>query len=208
MKTILLSFLFLLISCTGQKEKPADAINLLANNSLDQWDYVTQDSLFTMDKIWHVNNNILFCNGAIKGYIYTKKEYSNYKLSFDWRWSNGPGNSGVLLHIVQPDSVWPACIQAQLKADNAGDLIMMGGSSIAEQTDKTNRFVKKFKENVENIPGKWNTYEILCKADSIIIHINGVLQNKATKASLSKGQIGLQSEDHAIEFKNIFLEQL
>ena len=171
MKTIFFIGLFFLISCTSQEEKSAAPIDLLAGNSLDQWGYVSEDSMFSIEKIWHINNSILFCNGAVKGYIYTKKEYSDYKLTFEWRWSNGPGNSGVLLHIVHPDSVWPACIQAQLKADNAGDLIMMGGSSIAEQTDKTNRFVKKFKENVENLPGKWNTYEILCKADSIIIHI-------------------------------------
>ena len=208
MKTIFFIGLFFLISCTSQEEKSAAPIDLLAGNSLDQWGYVSEDSMFSIEKIWHINNSILFCNGAVKGYIYTKKEYSDYKLTFEWLWSNGPGNSGVLLHIVHPDSVWPACIQAQLKADNAGDLIMMGGSSIAEQTDKTNRFVKKFKENVENLPGKWNTYEILCKADSIIIHINGLLQNKASQASLSKGQIGLQSEERAIEFKNIFLEKL
>jgi hypothetical protein len=60
----------------------------------------------------------------------------------------------------------------------------------------------------ENPPGEWNRYEILCKADSISLEVNGVLQNTAGQATVTSGHIALQSEGKPIEFKTVKLQPL
>ena len=197
----------LLLSCASKEKEKQNITNLLKGNNLDQWGFILEDSLLTMDDIWSVNEGVLYCSGAVNGYIYTKEDYADYTFSFDWRWPDEAGNSGVLLHISRPDEIWPVCIEAQLKAENAADLIMMGGTSIKEQSDRTNRRVAKLNESNEKTPGEWNSYKIICRSDSIKVFINDVLQNQASQTSVSKGKIGLQSECKPIEFKNIALQQ-
>jgi hypothetical protein len=56
--------------------------------------------------------------------------------------------------------------------------------------------------------GEWNTMEVICKANTIEVVVNGVLQNKATGVSASEGFICLQSEGKDIEFRNLILTKL
>jgi hypothetical protein len=60
----------------------------------------------------------------------------------------------------------------------------------------------------EKAVGEWNTAEITCKASTIEVAVNGVIQNKATGISHSKGYICLRSEGKDIEFKNVYLTKL
>lgn len=220
MKSVLLFCLIFLFGCnskpaaddnsesakSGQSLAVKQVINLLENNSLDQWTFYLADSTVSPQTIWSVKDSIVQCSGAVNGYMRTNENYSDYKLTLDWRWSEEPGNSGVLLHITGTDNVWPKCIEAQLMSGNAGDFYLIGGSTVKEQVDKTSRRIEKKSENSENPAGEWNHYEIICSADQITLYVNGVLQNKASQASLQSGMIGLQSEGKPIEFKNIYLE--
>ncbi len=56
--------------------------------------------------------------------------------------------------------------------------------------------------------GEWNIMEIACKANTIEVYVNGVLQNKGTGVTINKGHICLQSEGKDIQFKNVFLTNL
>jgi hypothetical protein len=66
--------------------------------------------------------------------------------------------------------------------------------------------VVKLKDSSEKPLGEWNVYEIICKDDWIVVLVNGLLQNVATKTSVSWGKICLQSEGGPIEFRNIYIE--
>jgi hypothetical protein len=50
--------------------------------------------------------------------------------------------------------------------------------------------------------------EVTCKANTIEVNVNGILQNKATGITDSKGYICLQSEGKDVEFRNVFLTKL
>ncbi len=63
-------------------------------------------------------------------------------------------------------------------------------------------------DSSEKPAGEWNTMEVICKSDTIEVIVNGVLQNKGTGVSMSKGHICLQSEGKDIEFRNVFLTKL
>ena len=138
----------------------------------------------------------------------TEQEYSDYILEFDWRWTEQPGNSGLLMHISGPDEVWPKSIESQLHAGDAGDIWVIGGTTFAEHVNKDDRRTPKKEASNEKPVGEWNHKKVICKGDTIEIWVNGVLQNKATGASVQKGYIGLQSEGAPIEFRKIVLKPI
>ena len=84
----------------------------------------------------------------------------------------------------------------------------MNGADMNERTDKSKPFVNKMAASSEKPTGEWNTMEVICKANTIEVYVNGVLQNKGTNVNLSKGSICLQSEGKDIEFRNVYLTEL
>jgi hypothetical protein len=118
------------------------------------------------------------------------------------------GNSGVLLHVHEPDRVWPRSIEAQLAAGHAGDFWVIGGSTFNEHTARFSRRTQKHYAAAERPMGEWNRMEITCEGDRIEVRVNGVLQNMATGASLEHGYIGLQSEGSPIAFRRVHLRPL
>ena len=83
-------------------------------------------------------------------------------------------------------------------------MIFAGGTKASELGDST-RMMKKYGDSSEKSPGAWNVYEIISRNDSVIVFVNGTLQNTATHPSVSEGYIGLQSEGAPIEFRNIYI---
>jgi hypothetical protein len=84
----------------------------------------------------------------------------------------------------------------------------MGGADMNERKDKSTIVVKKMSSSSEKPAGEWNTMEVVCKANTIEVYVNGKLQNRGTGLSLSKGSICLQSEGKDIEFRNVYLTKL
>jgi len=138
----------------------------------------------------------------------TKESYSDYTLHLEWRYPLELSNSGVFIHAQLPDTIWPKCIECQLKAGNAGDFVAMGGSDMNERTDKSVRVVAKLAGSAEKAVGEWNTMEVTCISDNIDVFVNGVLMNKATGVTLKEGHICMQSEGKDIEFRNVYLTRL
>ncbi|MDR1788760.1 MAG: DUF1080 domain-containing protein [Opitutaceae bacterium] len=142
-----------------------------------------------------------------------------------------PRNNGVLLHMQgNAESarlgVWPKSLEAQLAEGQAGDFWVIGGvetdqwralrektlaaaSSEKERKSALSlRRVPKTGPAAEKPIGQWNTYEIVCRGDTVVTTVNGVEQNRATGLNVSEGHICLQSEGSAIEFRNINLTPL
>ena len=177
------------------------------------WKLFVPDESVDVQKVWSVKDGVIRCEGKPNGYMRTEASYSNYKLHIEWRWVEGEypnRNSGVLLHISVPDKVWPKCIEAQLWSGDAGDFWVMNGTGITadgkrvQSEPKAQRSPKKH-ESSEKPIGQWNSCDIYCKGDSIRCVVNGVVQNECTKASVTSGMIGLQSEGVPIEFRNIHI---
>jgi hypothetical protein len=189
-------------------KNPAGEENLLNSMDLSNWVYQLKDATADPGTVFTVKDGVIHITGNPFGYMRTKDQYGNYRLKLEWRWPAEATNSGVFIHIQAPDAIWPACIECQLMAGNAGDFICMGGSDMIERTDKTNIVVAKKNASNEKPVGEWNTLEVICRDNSIVVSVNGLLQNEATGVSLSKGFIGLQSEGKEIEFRNISLTRL
>ena len=202
----------LLTSCTKDNK-----VLLFNGKDLVNWEKVVFEEA-DVNEVFRVEEGIIKVSGVPNGYIVTKESYSNYQLHVEWRWAAEPSNSGVLLHVQEKNlKEWPFCIEAQLKHPNAGDIVMIGhgaGVTVGDSTyfinpdERRYKVAEKFEESSENQAGEWNSYDITCDGDNIELKINGVIQNKATGATLESGPIALQSEGSPIEFRNVYLVPL
>jgi hypothetical protein len=179
------------------------------------WDSAAkkQDTTTPMAAVWSVEDGVLVCQGKPPGYIRTEKEYSNYKLSLEWRWPEGTvkGNNGVLVHTSTPNAlgVWPKSVEVQLAFGNAGDFWVIGTELEVPDLEKRRQGRRHLNltDNSEKPAGQWNKMEILARGDEIKVWVNGDLVNHATRCNVTRGAISLQSEGALIHFRNIYLTQ-
>ncbi len=192
------------------KSQDKDTITLFNEKDFEGWHMYLKDADANPKDVWKVRDGAIWCKGEPTGFIRTKKEYSDFKLVFEWRWPEKPSNSGVLLHMSGEEKIWPLCMEAQLMHKRAGDFVGMG-CDFNENKNKKGEFISyapRMNDSNEKKPGGWNTYEIVCNGDTIELKVNGQLQNKATGVSIRKGFIGFQSEGSPIMFRNFKLTPL
>ncbi len=211
MKTLvfLLLISFSLGSFSQNKER------LFNGKNLDGWSTYVSDAKINPAAFFYVKDGLIETPGVPMGYLRTKKEYQNYRLHVEWRYPEIPTNSGIFIHTVGPDKIWPTHYQCQLKHFFAGDFIIQGEGVSATvrdtvylSTPKLKPIAPKTKSSSENKAGEWNSYDIVCQGNTIEVKVNGVLQNYATKCSNTKGGIGLQAEGSKIQFRNIWIEKI
>jgi hypothetical protein len=187
---------------------PAQRVELFDGKSLSGWAFTSKDTNAVAASIWSVTNGVIACEGKPYGYARTVQTYRDYQLHLEWRWPDGPGNSGVFLHVNPPDKVWPMCYEAQLLAGSAGEIRCNGGSTASGLTPANPKSFPRRQPSSELPAGEWNSYDIVCHSNTISVRVNGVLQNDIAGTSVSSGAIGLQAEGKLVEFRNIYLEPL
>jgi hypothetical protein len=211
MKTILLSLSFLLtISLTLPA---ADTIQLFNGKDLSGWEFdVERDA--DPATVWSIKDGILYCQGKPRGVVRTKKTYSDYELTIEWRWPEGSkgGNNGCLIHSQSPRElgIWPKSLEVQLASGNAGDFWVIGCTIEVEpeRTPEKGRRILNLTNDSEKPIGEWNTMKILSKDGAVKVWVNGDLVNHGTNCSLKEGAISLQSEGAPIQFRKVELKPL
>ena len=98
-------------------------------------------------------------------------------------------------------------IEVQLHEGNAGDFWVIGTElDVADEEKRVQgRRHLNLTDGSEKPIGEWNTMEIVCKGDTITVHVNGDLVNEATNCNVTEGAICLQSEGAPIEFRKVVL---
>lgn len=211
----LLLFVCALCSATSAL---AEQIALFNGRDLSGWTVYVDGDGVASEEAWSVDNGVIRASGVGKGYLHTDRAHADYVLTLDWRWpegdAGGRANSGVLLHIVGPDTLWPKSIEAQLKTGRAGDFASFSDARSDNEIVSRNPGgastgrLPRPGESAEKPVGEWNTYRITARGGELVLEVNGREVNRLTGVTPSGGHIGLQSEGHAIEFRNISLEPL
>ena len=215
----------LLISSVASAAEP---IKLFNGKDLTGWQPVLDPPDADPTKTWSVRDGLLHCTGQPRGYLRTTiDDYKNYHLRVEWRWPEGTAdraNNGVLVHTSTPNAlgVWPRSLEVQLANGNAGDFWVIPGNDSPNATkidvplkgvpgyeDRiAGRRHLNFTEGSENPIGEWNTMEIICKADTVAVLVNGELVNYAFNCNIDSGAISLQSEGAPIEYRIVVLTPL
>lgn len=196
-------------ACGEQTDGTSEATPYVLFNGKDfeGWKLFIPNENVDPATVWSARDGVVRCAGEPAGYMRTEKKFSNYKLTFEWRWPDKGGNSGCLLHINGEDKVWPKSIESQLHSGDAGDFWVIDGTDFKEHKPNKpgDRRVPKMTQSNEKPVGEWNKKEVICSGNTIKIYVNGLLQNVATETTVTEGHIGLQSEGTPIEFRNIML---
>lgn len=192
----------------------AGPIALFNGQNLDGLHVCLDDPSIAADDAWKAEEGVLRATALGKGYIRTDMPYADYQMHVEWRWPQGPGNSGVVLHIVNADQVWPKGFEAQLKADRAGDIVMFADARGREEVlgrnpggVSTGR-IERPGPSREKPVGEWNSYDITARGGTITLAVNGKEVNRVTDTVPNAGMIGLQTEGTPIEFRNWTLTPL
>ena len=165
-------------------------------------------------EMWQVQEGILHATGVGKGYIRTQLPYADYSLHVEWRWPKEPGNSGVLVNMVNGDQLWPKGFECQLARGRAGEFASFGDARSKEEIVSRNpngvstgRLLLRV-PSAEKPIGEWNAYDIVVAGDTITLLVNGVEVNRMTGVAPSAGMIGLQAEGTPIDFRSFALTPL
>ena len=195
------------ISLNQKAKVSKDTVWIFNGKNLSNLKLILDKDNIKADNIYSIKDNSIFFNKGYKGYIRTKEKYSGFNLHAEWKWTkkNEKGNSGILVFIQSTDTIWPNCIQINFKEQHAGDLIAMNGAEFYEAVGKSKNTEVIHSSSSENPEGEWNSCDIFCHADSMIVYINSVLQNRATKIVNHDGYVGWQLEGKPIALRNLFL---
>jgi hypothetical protein len=217
MKTLMKSALLLCLSVVVFSCGSDKKIELFNGQDLDNWNIVVDSEDGEPKDLFYVEDGVMHTLGAPFGYIRTKESFSNYKLHVEWKWTDEPSNSGVLINVQGKELIFPHCIEAQLMNGKAGDIVLMGkgagitveGSDYMVESEE-NRYlsITKFEESSEKAAGEWNSYDIISVDGTLELYVNGVLQNKGSSMTLTEGNIALQSEGSPLQFRNIYLQPM
>jgi hypothetical protein len=220
--TSLFFVLFVFLACTSKDE----AISLFNGTDLSGWvvDVPVMDTNPDTINPFIVRNGMLVSLGEPRGHLISEKEYQNYRLQIEYRFSSNPGNCGVLLHTSTPrflNDMFPKSIEAQLMHGNAGDFWCIGEDiSVPDMesrrgpkeewgtTKGKRRQIVNLTDDSENPVGEWNTIIIECFEDKIKVWVNNDMVNHGTNCTASSGKIALQAEGSEVEFRKIELKPI
>jgi len=154
-------------------------------------------------KSWKVNKEFFECTGKPNGYICTKKSYSNYIMTLEFRYPKQAGNTGVLNYISGKHKIWPACVEVQGHYQRLAQIFAMGGARGPRSDGDGDARKKARKPHTE-----WNKFEITSKDGVLSAKLNGIFIGTSGPYMVHKGPIGFQSEGAPVHFRNIRIKQL
>ncbi len=184
-----------------------DTIYLFHGRNLKNLKFIWRNKADYHKKLYEISDGAIIFRSHEAGYIRSRKKYRSFVLHAEWAWlsPNENGNSGILIYIQKPDVVWPECIQVNYKNQHAGDFISMKGTFFPQAKNKPKGVVPILNKPSEKPVGEWNTCNVVCEGDSVMVYVNGVFQNKATNVTLKSGYVGFQMEGLPVKFRDMYI---
>ncbi|MGJ8696935.1 MAG: 3-keto-disaccharide hydrolase [Verrucomicrobiaceae bacterium] len=168
-----------------------------------------------------VRDGMLVSLGKPGGHVITNAVHENYCFELEYRFVNGPGNCGVLVHASTPRELYgmfPKSIEVQMHHENAGDFWCIGENIEVPDMEARRpkgqnqkwggaqgdaRRILNLTDGSEKPVGEWNKMKIECRGDEVKVWMNGDFVNHGMKCTASKGRIALQAEGVEVEFKEL-----
>lgn len=181
-----------------------------------------------------------------QAYLQTNADYGDYRLSLEYKWGekkypprmDALRDSGVIYHIWGARPLdWAYGVEAQIQEGDTGDIIVISTQGTSEVLRETQRYapakeggvtqtIGQFGRSVKirhgalnELPGQWNTLEIVVRGDTATHIVNGFVNLRVTGLKkwdqatsswvrLDRGKIALQAEFAEVSFRNIRIRPL
>jgi len=185
---------------------------LFNGKDLKGWKIKLKDDKGDPAKAFVVKDGEIQVPGDPWGYFYTEKPYKNYVVQYSWTYPKDQPekttmNSGLLIHIQEPHTVWPKSVEPQGRYKDHGKIYFPGWPK-DNKDSKDTTFDEAAQKKALKASHEWNTTEATVRADgTIAVSINGV-PVATGKTALTSGPIGFQAEGARIHFKDIKIKML
>lgn len=223
------NFVFLILSasiawsCKMTSDKTTGTTSLFNGKDLTGWHYDVPELDTAKGKTtpFIVRNGMLVSLGKPEGHLITDSVFENYRLDVEYRFTDQPGNCGVLVHASTPRALYgmfPKSLEVQMMHENAGDFWCIveditvpnmeqrrGPKENWGVTEGKERRIINLTDGAEKPLGEWNKMKIECLKDEIKVWVNDVPVNHGTQCTAQRGQIAVQAEGVAVEFRKIDL---
>ena len=218
MKPTFLYFIFL-ISFSYSLVSKSKVQSLFNGEDLSGWsmDIPAHDKKPELPKSFIVRNSMLVSLGKTSGHLLTDKEYENYRLIAEYRFTGKPGNCGILVHASKLRNLYkmyPKSIEVQMNHTHAGDFWCIvedikvpdmvkrrGAKEKWGITEGKARRILNLTDGSENPVGDWNRMKIECLKDEVKVWVNGELVNQGHGCTAQKGKLSIQAEGSEVEFR-------
>ena len=186
-----------------QKNGKPTTEDLLAKSIEDTWQQFSSKENVALGDVWKIveveNEKHLKCVGEPKGFLYTKKKFSDFELTLEWKYTSDPnGNSGVLVYTQDEMRLWPVSMQIQLHQPKAGSVFPSDGAK-GTSSDVA---------SLAHAVGKWNTCRIVSQGGRLSVQINGKNAAEVAGCDPAKGYIAIQCEGSETFFRRLRVRDL
>lgn len=220
MNTLLRIFLLgslLTAAASGEAAKEPTTTALFNGRDLIGW-YVhldkqgtpaTQDVFTVTEGMLHAYANAPQGSSQPFGYLITHAEYSDYRLTFEYKWgtkkfapradADSVRDAGVCYHVRGVDEIWPASMECQIQEGDTGDAWLIHSRATSHihpdnlnywtldknsgvdvtKGDKPRGYQRFFRSYSYEQPG-WNLIELIVQGDTATYLINGHVANRLT----------------------------
>jgi hypothetical protein len=206
-----------------------ETMALFNGKDLSGWtpDVPKADDNPALPAVFIVRDGKLVSLGKPGGHLLTNAKFSDYKLVVEYRFAKDAGNCGVLVHASTPRKLYgmfPQSIEVQMMHENAGDFWCIGENIEVPDMEKRRprkepgqpfgggptdaRRIHNLTDGSEKPLGEWNTMEIVCKGDEVMVSVNSTVVNHGFKSTAVSGRIAIQSEGVEVEFRKVELTRL
>lgn len=187
-------------------------VPLFDGKSLDGWQLVRKTG-----PGYIVQDGILVCPADGGGNLFTKDEFANFILRFEFRLAKG-GNNGVGLRAPLEGDAAYVGMESQILDDDAPEYANLR----PEQYHGSVYDLFAAKRGATKKAGEWNTEEIVCDGRHVKVTVNGQvtvdanLDDVTDPSALAKhpglkrasGHIGFLGHGTKVEFRNIRVKRL
>ena len=146
---------------------------------------------------WKVVDGALFTDGAPGSWLGTTESFGDYQLRIDFR-TAAEGNSGVFLRSHRTEGQ-PHITGYELQIWDFQPQGYLTGAFVNHAKADPPRKLKG---------GEWNTFDVTAQGDHFVVLLNGEKVLDAHDGKSASGVIGLQSNQHQIEFRSVKIRRL
>lgn len=136
---------------------------------------------------WVIENGLIRVTGGGRPHLITADQYANFEMRFEWRSVRDKYNSGFFIRTG------PNGGTNQLNLAKGAEGKFIGGKVEGD----------KAVPELQKPAGEWNEWRVRVTGDKVAFECNGKPAWEATGLKPDKGQIGLQAEGAALEFRNL-----